>query len=130
MSYIKPDFTRFKAQVRDNHMAIAGQTATWRQWVSAVSGNAAGFGTQNFYRQQTITALIGGYGQEGLARPNMQRQQPGGMFEAGEITIATQEKLSAADEVIWNGVRYRVDTVSQPSILDSHFVSILKRGDK
>ena len=126
MSYIRPDFNRLKGIVRDTHQSIAGQTATWRQWVSAVSGNAAGFGKQNFYRQQTITALFANAG----AHLNMQIQQPGGMIEAGTIQISTEQKLSDTDEIIWNGIRYRIDTVSQPSILDNHYVSILKRGDK
>lgn len=132
MSYRNPNQKRMNGQTH-HMMQFAGQTATWRQHISASAGvSVAGFGSANYYREQTITAFFGGGGMMpggGVVNANLQRQTPMGQLEAGQIRITTQQRFSKYDEIIWNGVRYRVDTDSQPSPLNGFWMSIISRGD-
>ena len=130
MSYFRPSRPLYNLQT-DDILRYAGQTATWRQFVSAsASVGAAGFGSANYYREQTVTAVFGGgVVGGGVVNANLQRQLGMGQQEAGTVRVTTQEKLSKFDEFIWNGVRYRVDTDSQFSPLNGYYMSILTRGD-
>ncbi len=130
MAYRNPIRQRQAAQTNEI-IKYAGFTATWRQYVSASAGvSVAGFGSANYYREQTVTAVFGGgVVGGGVVNANLQRQLGMGQQEAGTVRVTTQEKLSKFDEFIWNGVRYRVDTDSQFSPLNGYYMSILTRGD-
>lgn len=107
----------------------AGFTGTWRQYISASAGvSVAGFGSAISYREQTITALLGG-NMGNIVSPNIQRQTPMGQLSDGTLRIMTQQRLSDKDEFIWGGVRYRIDANSQPSVLNGYYLSSLVRGD-
>jgi len=130
MSYFKPSRPLYHAQT-DNILQYAGQTATWHQYVSATTGvPAAGIGGQSYYVDSVITAVFGGGGVGGgVVGANLTRQLALGQLEAGQVRISTHQPLSKEDEVIWNGIRYRVDTDSQFSPLNGFYMSILTRGD-
>lgn len=116
----------------DEILKYAGQTATWRQYISASAGVAvAGFGSAVSYREQTITAVFGGGGANmgGTVLTNLQTQRAAGQLAAGTVRVTTEERLSDRDEIIWNGIRYRVDTDSQFSPLNGYWMSMLVRGD-
>jgi hypothetical protein len=130
MTHIDPNFQR-NAWHTHYVQEYAGQTATWRQYVSASAGNAmAGYGSVSYYREQTITAVFGGGGVGGgVTNANLEQTRAAGMIAEGNIRISTSFPLSNRDEVIWQGVRYRVDTNSQLSRMNQHYMSILVRGD-
>lgn len=110
-------------------MRQAGFTATWRQYISASAGvSVAGFGSAVSYREQTITAVLGGQ-QGSVVTPNTQRQTPMGQLADGSLRIVTSQPLSDKDEIVWRGIRYRVDANSQPSVLDGYWMSVINRGD-
>lgn len=110
-------------------MRQAGFTATWRQFISASAGvSVAGFGSAVSYREQVITAILGG-NMNSVVSPNTQRQTPMGQLADGSLRIVTRQMLGDKDEIIWRGIRYRVDANSQPSILNNHWMSVLNRGD-
>lgn len=122
-----PNKSRMQRQMQQNMMQYAGQTATWWRFVSASTGNpAAGYGAVQYSAAMTITAQFTNV----PVMANVQQAMPGGYMEAGDVRMISNEKMGSADQIVWNSVRYRVDTVSQPSILDKQWVSILKRGDK
>ena len=101
----------------------AGHTAIWRQWVSAVSGNAdAGLGATDYYREQTITAVI-----SPLA-PLGERVMALGTLLSGDVQIATREQLGARDEIIWRGKTYRVESEPVRALMDV-CINTLKVGD-
>lgn len=107
----------------------AGFTATWRQFISASAGvSVAGFGSAVSYREQVVTAILGGQ-MGSVVTPNTQRQTPMGQLADGSLRIVTREQLGDKDEIIWRGIRFRVDANSQPSILNGHWMSTLNRGD-
>lgn len=107
----------------------AGFTGIWRQYVSASAGvSVAGFGNAVSYREQVITAVLGG-NNASVVRPNQQRQTTMGQVADGSLRVITNVQMSDNDEFIWRGVRYRVDADSQPSILNGHWMSVLMRGD-
>lgn len=121
-------------QIRRQHtqttevFSYAGFTGTWGQYISASAGvPVAGFGSAVSYREQTVTAMLGGAGGS-VVSPNIQRQTPMGELEAGTLRILTREKLSNRDYFNWRGVHYRVDGDSQPSRLNGYWMSILTRG--
>lgn len=131
MSYFKPSRPLYNQQTTDL-LAIAGQTATWNRYVSASAGVAvAGFGSAVYSASQLITAVFGGgvAGAGGTVEANIQRQMMLGQIEAGQVRIDTRERLSQLDEIIWNSVRYRVDTDSQLSPLNGYYMSVITRGD-
>lgn len=130
MSHFDPNNARNKAYTQYIH-TYAGQTAMWRQFISASAGNAAaGYGSAVYYREQTITAVFGGGGiGGGVVNANLEKARAAGMIPDGSIRMSTPFPVGSQDEVVWNGVRYRVDTVSQPSTMNNHYMSILVRGN-
>jgi hypothetical protein len=125
--YLKLDKRRQNLQMRDNIMQYAGQTATWRQWISASAGNASiGYGDKPFYRQQTITALFANANQ--VVGTNTEGQYPGGQFPSGMLMMTTRYPVSYRDEILYNGRRYRIDADSQPSVMNGYFMTTLTRG--
>lgn len=104
----------------------AGYTATWRHYVSAVTGNQdAGQGDTYYYRETVITALLG------MNRtPDIrERQQAVGMIAAAQIFAVTREPLGRRDELTWRGTTYRVDSDPVPGVMVSGWVTQLSRGD-
>lgn len=125
MSYRGPNKTRQRNQVRDLFQ-YGGYTATWRQYVSSSAGNAdAGLGDRDYYREQTITALLG----LGNKRPAMERQTNAGMLASDQITATTREQLGRRDELVWRGNTYRVESDPVPSTIGPHWVTEIKRGE-
>ena len=124
MSYFNPNRQRMARQIANYHMPFMGETITWKQWVSASTGvPEAGFERLNYYREQSITALIGA-----ATMANLQQQIPAGQLADGQIRCTTREKLGGQDEIIWRNVAYRVDTNSQINTLNGMWMSILNRG--
>ncbi len=125
MSYRGPQPGRIRQQVDSDIFRHAGQTATWRQYVSASAGvSVAGFGGSAYYREQRITGVFGDNQTPRFA----EKQGAGGMIAAGEMMAVTREKLGKQDELTWRGVTYRVESDPTPSRLDGAWVTILKRG--
>lgn len=103
----------------------AGQTATWRQFVSASDGIAyAGLGDVRHYREQIITAL---FYQNYQRQP--ERQTPAGMVAEGAFAVTTRERLGRNDELVWRGVTYRVESDPTPGALAGAWMTTVKRGD-
>jgi len=128
MPYRNPMTPRQASQTNEI-MKYAGVTATWRQYVSASAGiSVAGFGSGMYYREQTITAMLGG-NNASLVSPNIQRQTTMGQLPEGTLRIVSREVMTDKDEIIWRGVRYRVDANSQRSPLNGYWMSIITRGD-
>jgi hypothetical protein len=102
-----------------------GQTATWRQWVSAGdSFDHLGLGDTQYYREQVITAL---FYESYQRQPESQRSV--GMIAEGAFAVSTRERLGRQDELRWRGVTYRVESDPQPSIVAGLWMTMLKRGD-
>lgn len=122
MPYRNPDQRRILNQSQ-TIFQYAGQTATWRQYISASAGvSVAGFGVTPFYAERTITALFAP-----LPRaPEM--QQPAGMIVSDEFQVTTKEHLQRQDELRWRGERYRVDSDPSPATLPGTYVFTVKRG--
>lgn len=122
MPYRSPDPSRI-AQQQAQIMQFAGQTATWRQYVSASAGvSVAGFGSTPFYAERTITALFAP-----LPRAP-EAQQPAGMIISDEFQVTTREHLQRQDELRWRGERYRVESDPSPATLPGTYVFTVKRG--
>jgi hypothetical protein len=101
----------------------AGQTVTWRRFVSASgTANAAGFGAVPQFREQTVLALIG---------PVKQPEAPGaaGTMVSGELFAVLRERPSRRDELVWRGIHYRVESDPAPASLAGTYTMTLKRSD-
>lgn len=115
-------------------MRQVGFTATWRQYISASAGvSVAGFGGASSYREQVVTAILGGLAAPGkvggTVGVNMQRQAAGGQLTDGNLSIVTNVQMGDKDEFIWRNVRYRVDANSQPSIMNGFWMTVINRGN-
>lgn len=128
--YIDPNKRNMNAQTRDNQFQFAGQTANWRAWVSATTGYPMlGQGGANYYREQTITGMFANSVVfPSLTLSNKESQHPGGQYAGGDLMVTTREKLGYRDEIIHNGIRYKVDTDSQRSVMNGYFMSVLRRA--
>lgn len=111
----------------------AGEQVTWRQWVSASSGTTSGYfaggGVTQYYREQTITALLAAP-QMGEARFR-ETMLPGGEVLAGDVVASTMQPLSSRDELVWQGTAYRVAGDAVPIHMANRlwYRSVLRRGD-
>lgn len=124
-SYIAPNKLRMNAQMRDNIMPFAGQTATWKQWISASSGVAvAGYGQVNHFRSQTITALFNA----GMVAANTENQVAGGQLPSGMLQMTSRERVGFRDEILYNGFRYRIDADAQPSVMNGYYMTMIRRS--
>lgn len=104
-------------------MHYAGQTATWRQFVSSSAGvSAAGFAATLIYREQTITALFA------PLPHNPETQTPAGMIASDTFQVTTQQAIGRQDELRWRGERYRVESDPAPATMPGFWVSTVKRG--
>lgn len=126
MGYRGPDSRRIDNQYLIDPLTHAGQTATWRAWVSASTGNPImGIGGTDFYTERTITGVFG-------TPPAVMRlpetQTPGGMVSNANFTMTSREKIGRRDELLWNGELYRIEGDPVPSVINGSYISILKRG--
>lgn len=125
MSYHGVQRERIAAQQADTIFAQAGETATWRAYVSASAGvPLAGLGSAPQYAERTITALFAA----GVLHQG-QVVTPAGMFVDGQFVATTRERLSKHDELRWRGVTYRVDSDPMPARIAGTWVSTIKRGN-
>lgn len=122
MPYRNPNPSRIQSQ-ESTIFQYAGQTATWRAFISASAGVAvAGFGATPFYAERTITALF-------APVPRApESQQPAGMIASDEFQVTTKEHLQRMDELRWRGERYRVDSDPSPAALPGTYIFTVKRG--
>lgn len=128
MAYRGPNTQRIQNQMQANQFQHAGQTATWRQYISASAGvDVAGFGSTPFYREQLITALFKSTVGFTLTQPEF--QTPAGMTLDADFLVVTRQKLSRQDELRWQGTAWRIESDSQPSRIDCAYLNVLKRGD-
>lgn len=122
MPYRNPDRARIQGQA-ETIFLYAGQTALWRDYMSAETGLAvAGEGTTLYYREQMIT---------GLFKPlpvNAETQTPAGMLAATLFQVTTREPLARQDELTWRGERYRVESDPSPATLPGMWVATVARG--
>jgi len=120
--YRNPDPTRI-AQQQATIFQYAGQTATWREYISASAGVAvAGFGSTPYYAERTITALFAP-----LPRaPEL--QGAAGMIVSDEFMVTTTQPVQRMDELRWRGERYRVESDPSPATLPGTYVFTVKRG--
>ena len=101
-----PDLERF-SRIRQGLSAVmqhAGETAVWRQYVSASAALAQyGLGSANTYVSRTITGLFA------PLRPQ-EVMQPGGFYQAGDLRCTCFEPISTRDEFLFEGSRYQAIT--------------------
>jgi len=114
-------------QQSDNIFHHAGQTATWRKFVSASSGNKyVGAGSSYHYIQRQITALFFGVPGQGFKLPEVQTLA--GQLTIGQFIVATREVLDAQDELVWRGDTFRIEGDPVPNRIGENNVYIIKRG--
>lgn len=125
--FSRPDKRRFNANA-ERIYTYAGVTATWKQWVSAsVSVPEAGFGGEDFYRQQTITGQFGVM----LNVPKvLEGAGAAGMIAAGTFQMVTREKIGRRDEIQYNGATYRVESDPVPAQMVGWWVTQIKRASE
>jgi hypothetical protein len=115
-------------QQRQQQMSViqqtVGQTATWRHYVSASAGAGTLFGATRSYIETTFTGYFGQFFMPSI----VERQTPGGQIPAAAFGVITPFKFGVQDEVRYNGAIYRIEGDSQPSTLNAHYVTELKRG--
>lgn len=125
MSYRGVQRDRIARQQADTIFAQAGQTATWRAYVSSSAGTPLmGLGSAPQYAERTITALFA----SGVLHQN-QVGTVAGQFIEGTFVATTREKLGKHDELRWNGTAYRVDSDPMPARIAGTWVSTIKRGN-
>ena len=123
MPYRGPNTTRMLNQSRDQFQH-AGQTATLRIFVSGWTGTPAlGLGGGSGYQNRTITALF----REQLIQAEM--QGAGGLVAAAQIKMTCREKVTRNDQIVWNGIDYRVDSDPVFERIFGAYVSEIKRSE-
>lgn len=121
MSYRNPHQPRIQAQAA-TVFQYAGQTATWRQYISATTGmSVMGRGAVVSYREQAITALFK------PLPPNPETQTPAGMIAADQFQVTTTQRLNRQDELRWKGDLYSVESDPSPATMPGYWVSEVKR---
>jgi hypothetical protein len=121
---MRPDFGQHARQQRDIAQFV-GETATLRAYVSASAGVPQyGIGNEPRYAERTVT---------GLFRPMTMEeiQAAGGQYIAGDMQATLIDCIpTTADEVIWRGVAYRVesDALPQRIVQSSAQRIVLRRG--
>lgn len=120
MSYRGPQSSRIAAGQADI-FTHAGQTATWRAYVSASAGvPVAGMGSAARFVERTVTALFGAVSQAEVS-------VPAGQIAAGDIYCVMREQVGRNDELRWRGVLYRVESDPAPARIAGTWAAILKR---
>lgn len=124
--FSRPDRRPMYTQTQDSVMRYAGNTATWRQYVSASAGVAEyGEGSALFYAERTITAVFG----RGILGQFLEYQQAAGMEAAGVVPMSSPWKIGRQDEIVWRGVTYRVEADPVPARMLGHWTVQLKRAN-
>src|SRR3990167_8293638 len=124
MPYRGPNSQRISTQLNANQFHYAGQTAIWRQYISASAGlDYAGYGPTPYYREQLITALFKATMGFTLTRPEI--QTPAGMTLDADFLVVTQQPLHRQDELRWQGSAWRIESDSQPSRMDKTWINVL-----
>jgi hypothetical protein len=121
----RPDKSRIQNQLSNYQYPSVGYTVTWRQWVSAVSGNdVAGFGPTDYYREQVITAFMGQF-----IPPNIRQHQTlAGAIPAGAFFAITREAIGKDDLLMWQGSAYRVEGEPIHLALTQQYIVEVKRA--
>ena len=103
----RPDTTRIASQAK-RIGEYAGETATYRKWISAGSG-AAQFGAQNqnYYVETTVTGLFRRFDPRLMQNGGGVTQVAGGSTQSLSVSLPLQ--MSPRDELILEGSAYRVD---------------------
>lgn len=123
--FSRPETGRFNQQANDSIMRHAGNTATWRQFVSATSGSkVAGIGASAFYREQVITGVFG----RGVLGQFPETQIAAGMQAAGMVLMSSPHPIGRRDEIVWRGATYRVESDAVPARMVGHWQVSLKRA--
>lgn len=128
MTYRGPNTTRQTNQLANNIFRYAGETATWRKYVSASAGNpVVGLGSASYYQERLITAML--YGQVGMGLNLPENQTFAGMLAVGQFLASTTEPLGRQDELLWRGTTYRVDGDTVPNHIAGTHTVVVKRGN-
>ena len=101
-----PDANRLSL-IRQNLSALmqnAGQTGTWRQYISASAGQSEfGQATSLYYVPRVFSGIFSD------VKP-MEIWQAGGKILAGDVWVTTVLPLAVRDEINYAGGRYMVET--------------------
>jgi hypothetical protein len=115
-----------KKRITDNTRHIQeqhGETATWRRYVSALTGvSVAGFGPTPYYAERLITALF--YQDQALKEA---QTEPGQSTNA-RFRVTVSEPLTAQDELVWRGFTFRIESESQPQRINNTYSYIIAKG--
>lgn len=123
MSYRGPDRRRIEHQRREV-MQVAGHVVTWKQYVSAQSGNAMlGLGDTVYYREQAMSAHM-------VFSANHEAHRAVGTMVDQTLYAVTTVQLGVRDELVWNGDVYRIHSPSMPSKIAGQWNTRLERGDE
>jgi len=108
-----------------------GETATWRQFISAGGGNPAyGVEETQYFVESVISGLFAPVGVKDIAF--MEMMVAGGQFFAGDMNATLIDcQPVGKDEIIWSGVVYRAasDPLPMSLVNRSAYRVILRRGD-
>jgi hypothetical protein len=90
-------------------IAGAGETCTYRKWISAGSGaNQFGVQNKNYYTTMLVTGMFNRFEPKIIEVAGGQLQVAGG-FYGQSMTVTLPFQMSPRDELIWEGSAYRVD---------------------
>lgn len=121
MPYRNPYQPRIQAQFATVQQ-FAGQTATWRQYVSGATGlNVMGRGMTPYFREQVITALFA------PLPSNPETQTPAGMIATDLFQVTMTQRIGRQDELLWKGDTYSIESDPSPASLPGTWVSNVKR---
>lgn len=81
---------------------------------------AAGIQAQDHYAERPIWALFGKVMQ-------VERETPAGMIAAAQIQMTTHQQIGRADQLIWRGVTYEVDSDPMPARIGGGYITIITR---
>ena len=126
MSYRGANLRRQRQRL-DEIREVAGHVLTWRQWVSASAADPArGRAAQDYYLEQAITGFVAF-----VNDPN--EMQPVGQVTNQRARLTTDfpliDSAHSQDDIIWEGVRYRVEGTSTPSRVAGQWTTELVRGN-
>ena len=120
----RPDFGQMNRQQR-RVASFVGETATWRQYVSAsAAAPAYGYGVTEYYIERRVTGLF-------RLATLQEVQAQGGQYVAGDVVASLIDcKPTTADEVLWQDTTYRAETefIPQRIVAGSAYWGILRRG--
>lgn len=101
---------------------LFGHVFTWRQFVGSAAGApVAGMPGKPRYREQQVTGLF-----TRMTQP--ETQAAGGQFASADFQVTTAQRLGRNDELVWQGVVYRVESDAVPAPISGTWVTEVKRG--